>query len=72
MPHIENTLEGRLYEFVNQYDIYDIDEVSLDEIKDILNDKQKISDTVNYFYEILNAEDTTNEFTEKMKELINE
>lgn len=60
----DNSLEQRLYKFVNEYDIYDTDdeknpreEVSIDQIKDDLKDSKSIENTFNYFKEIYESED---------------
>lgn len=66
------TLENRFYKFLNEYDIYDVDEVPFTEVKETLEDKQKILDTVDYFYEILNSENEKDEFTTELKEWITE
>lgn len=62
----------RLHTFFNEYDIYDVNEVTLDEVKEILSDKQKILDTVNYFYELLESEDILDEFSNELNEFIKE
>ena len=68
----EKTLAERLHEFLNVYDIYDKDEITLDEVNSILEDKQKIIDEINYYYEIINSQGENNEFTDELKGFINE
>lgn len=68
----ERPLAERLHEFLNVYDIYDKDEVTLDEVNSILEDKQKIIDEINYYYEIINSQGENNEFTDELKGFINE
>lgn len=60
----DNSIEQRLYEFVNEYDIYDTDdeenprkEVPIEQIKDDLKNSQTIENTLNYFKEIYESED---------------
>lgn len=68
----EKPLLERLHTFLNEYDIYDVDEVTLDEVRETLNDKQKILDTLNYFYELLAHEDILDEFNNELSGFINE
>lgn len=68
----ETTLLERLHKFFNEYDIYDVDEVTLDEVQETLNDKQKILDTLDYFYELLDREDILDEFSSELSGFIKE
>ena len=68
----EKTLLERLHKFLNEYDIYDVDEVTLDEVQETLSDKQKILDTVDYFYEFLDREDILDEFSNELSGFIKE
>ena len=69
---VSQTLVERLHEFLNEYDIYDVDEVTIDEVENTLNDSEKIRDTIEYFYELLNHEDIVDEFSDKLKGFIEE
>lgn len=69
---IENPLVERLHKFLNENDIYDVNEVSLNEVQETLNDKQKILDTLDYFNEILNSEDRLDEFSNELSGFIKE
>ena len=68
----EQTLAERLHKFLNEYDVYDVDEVSMQEVEDTLNDTQKIKDTIQYFYEMLDREDIENEFNNELQSFIGE
>ncbi len=69
---VSQTLVERLHEFLNEYDVYDVDEVTIDEVENTLNDSEKIRDTIEYFYELLNHEDIVDEFSDKLKDFIGE
>ena len=68
----KQTLEQRLHKFLNEYDIYDEDEITIQEIEDALKDTQKVQEGIQYFYEILNSEDILDEFSIELQGFINE
>lgn len=68
---IENngTLEERLFEFLNEYELY---EISLNESREILTDKQKLLDMLNDFNEMIEREDIEEEFKNQLINFITE
>ncbi len=69
---IEKPLVERLHKFLNEYDVYDVDEVTLNEVQETLNDKQKILDTLDYFNEMLYSENILDEFSNELSGFIKE
>lgn len=69
---IKKPLAERLHRFLNEYDIYDVDEVTLNEVQETLNDKQKVLDTLNYFNEMLDREDILDDFSNELNDFIKE
>ena len=66
------TLVERLHRFLNEYDIYDVDEVTIEEVEKTLSNSKEIRGTIEYFYEILQQEDKDDEFSKELKSLIEE
>ncbi len=66
------SLEEKLYKFYNNYDIYDVDEVSMEQVKADLKDNESINETLNYLKEIYEAEDEPlkEEFETEILEII--
>ena len=66
----ELTLEEELYDFYNSYDIYEVDEVSLEQVREDLANPESIQKAIQYLKEILQQEDIADEFTDDLKEII--
>lgn len=71
IPKVE-TLAQRLHQFLNDYDVYDVDEVTMQEVEDTLKDTQKIEDTIEYFNDMLQSEDILDEFSIELRDFIEE
>lgn len=68
----ENSLEDRLYKFLNEYDIFDVDEVTHEYVKDLIKDKESVTSTIDYFNEIIQAEDKDSDLSIELNNFISE
>ena len=66
----EQTLEQDLYDFYNTYDIEDLNEVPIEQIRDDLKNSESIQQTIQYLKEILKQENEVNDFTNDLEEII--
>lgn len=66
----KQTLEQRLHKFVNDYDIYDVPEVSVEQVKEDISNVNSINETIKYFDEILKQENVQDEFTQELSNFI--
>ena len=68
----EKELEEKLYEFLNNYDIFDIDEVSIEQIKKDLKDLKSTQETIIYLKDIQKQENEESEFSNELRNIIRE
>lgn len=68
----EKELEEKLYEFLNNYDIFDIDEVSIEQIKKDLKDLKSTQETIIYLKDIQKQENEESEFSNELRNIIKE
>ena len=66
------TLEQILYDFANSYDIYALNEVPIEQIREDLKNSDSIQKNIQYLKEILKQEDEENDFTKDLKNVISE
>ena len=64
------SLEEKLYKFLNEYDIYDVDEITVFEVNEIINNSEKLKDTIEYLQEIANVEDNNDDFANELNDMI--
>ena len=65
-----NTIKIKLLKFLNDYDIFDVDFITYDDVEDNLATPKARQDLIRYLDLVKQAEDDNYEFIEKINEII--
>ena len=63
-------IKYKLLNFLNEYDIFDVDFITFDDVEDDLATAKSRTELVNYLYLVRQSEEGNNEFTNIIDEII--
>ena len=65
-------IKYKLLDFLNEYDIFDVDFITYDDVEEDLATAESRKELINYLFLVRQAEEGNDEFTKKIDEIIND